>query len=103
MSGVQEIDPVLKSVRQAVSRLGIDSEGPLGQQILLLGETFYGYRFTSKEFTAVWSVTDQTLNIFDAHGKRLGSSLMSVGREERTIDGQSSIRLPESYPGRKAA
>lgn len=103
MPEVHEIDPVLQSVRQAAHHFGIHSEGPLGQQILLLGETFYGYRFTSREFTAVWSVTDQTLNIFDSNGKRLGSSLMSVGRDEAAVEGQGTLRFSGSFGGRKAA
>lgn len=101
-SEIQNIDPVLKSVRNAVRQFGFLDEGPMGQQILLLGDTFYGYRFTSKEFTAVWSAVDQTLNIFDLNGKRLGSSLLNVAREEM-IESQGTIRLPEPGKIRKAA
>jgi hypothetical protein len=102
MSGVQEIDKVLQSVRHAAYQFGLFSEGAMGQQILLLGDSFYGYRFTSKEFTAVWSASDQTLKVFDLNGKCLGHSLLYV-RVGQLIDGQGSIRLSDSYTTRKVA
>ncbi len=101
MNEVQGIDPVLISIRRAIRQLGIAAEGPMGQQILLLGDAFYGYRFTGQEITAVWSATDQTLTVFDQHGKRLGSSIVHVAKG-RMIEGQASIRLPETAD-RKAA
>ena len=100
MFDVQEIDPVLIAVRRAMRQLGIAADGPLGQQILLLGDAFYGYRFTGKDITAVWSATDQTLTVFDQHGKRLGSSIVNVSKG-RMIDGQGTIRMPTE--SRKAA
>ncbi|MDR2440742.1 MAG: hypothetical protein LBE12_15375 [Planctomycetaceae bacterium] len=102
MSGVQEIDKVLQSVRHAAYQYGFFSEGAMGQQILLLGDSFYGYRFTSKEFTAIWSASDQILKIFDLNGKCLGHSLLYV-RVEQVIDEQSSIRLSDSREIPKAA
>ncbi|MDR0391381.1 MAG: hypothetical protein LBH59_05715, partial [Planctomycetaceae bacterium] len=72
MSNVKKIDYVLQGVIKAAQKFGINDEGLIGQQILLLGDTFYGYRFTANEFTAVWSASDQMLNIFDGNGKRLG-------------------------------
>ncbi|MDR2117326.1 MAG: hypothetical protein LBP87_13190 [Planctomycetaceae bacterium] len=102
MSGVQEIDKVLQSVRHAAYQYGLFSEGAMGQQILLLGDSFYGYRFTSKEFTAIWSASDQMLKIFDPNGKCLGHSLLYV-RVDQVIDGQGSIRLSDSYGTRKVA
>jgi len=95
-------DPILKLVQSSVRQYGLVDEGPMGQQILLLGDTFYGYRFTSKEFTAVWSAADQTLNVFDPYGKQLGSSLVSV--ESGVLhDSQDMIRLPEKQKIRSAA
>ncbi|MDR2641703.1 MAG: hypothetical protein LBC74_02795 [Planctomycetaceae bacterium] len=85
MSNVKKIDYVLQGVLKAAQTFGIIDEGPIGQQILLLGDTFYGYRFTAKEFTAVWSASDQMLNIFDSDGKRLGYSVLSVPKEGTTI------------------
>lgn len=102
MSDVENIDPVLSMVKSSARQFGMIGEGPLGQQILLLGDTFYGYRFTSKEFVAVWSAADQTINFFDHDGKRLGSSLMSVTQQE-TIESQGTIRLSKTSPTRKAA
>jgi hypothetical protein len=102
MFEVQEIDPVLVAVKRAICQLGLTAAGPLGQQILLLGDAFYGYRFTGKDMTAVWSATDQALTVFDQHGKRLGSLTVSESKA-RMIDGQGTIRLPEPFESRKAA
>ena len=99
---VQEIDPVLVAVKRAIHQLGLTADGPMGQQILLLGDAFYGYRFTGKDMVAVWSAVEQTLTVFDQHGKRLGSSIVSVTKA-RMIEGQGTIRLPEPAEGRKAA
>lgn len=102
MSGIAKVDPILKLVHNSVRQFGLVDEGPMGQQILLLGDTFYGYRFTSKEFTAVWSAADQILNVFDQNGSRLGSSLMSVPRDEY-LESSASLRLPESEQIRNVA
>lgn len=90
-------DPVLKLVHRSVRQFGLVDEGPIGQQILLLGDMFYGYRFASKEFTAVWSAVDQTLSVFDQVGKRLGSTLVDLPGGESN-ECQGSIRLPEKQP-----
>ncbi|MDR1290082.1 MAG: hypothetical protein LBK06_02655 [Planctomycetaceae bacterium] len=89
MSEVKKIDYVLRGVIDAVRGFGITDEGPVGQQILLLGDTFYGYRFTGKEFTAVWSISDQMLNVFDKNGKRLGSSILVTPTGEVKLAEQS--------------
>jgi len=102
MLEVQETDPVLIAVKRAIRQLGIASDGPMGQQILLLGDSFYGYRFTGQSVTAVWSATDQTLTVFDQHGKRLGSSIVGASKA-RMIEGQGTIRLPEPSETRKVA
>ncbi|MDR1485993.1 MAG: hypothetical protein LBT09_14390 [Planctomycetaceae bacterium] len=85
MSNVKKIDCVLQGVIKTIQECGIVDEGPIGQQILLLGDTFYGYRFTAREFTAVWSASDRMLNIFDSDGKRLGCSVLEVPREGTII------------------
>ncbi|MDR1478799.1 MAG: hypothetical protein LBJ00_07645 [Planctomycetaceae bacterium] len=85
MSDVKKIDHVLRGVINAVKAFGIIEEGLIGQQILLLGDTFYGYRFTAKEFTAVWSVSDQMLNVFDKDGKRLGCSVLDSPNDRTKI------------------
>ncbi|MDR1924061.1 MAG: hypothetical protein LBQ66_06775 [Planctomycetaceae bacterium] len=94
MSEVKKIDHVLQGVIKAAQNYGIIEEGPIGQQILLLGDTFYGYRFTAKEFTAVWSVSDQMLNIFDSNGKRLGSSILTSPKENKK-NTESAVHLPD--------
>jgi hypothetical protein len=100
MSEIHEIDAVLQSVRQSVRHYGLFAEGAVGQQILLLGDSFYGYRFTAKEFTAIWSATDQILKIFDSNGQCLGNSLLNTHIEP--FEGQGAIRL-SPYQVRKAA
>ena len=102
MFEVQEIDPVLVAVKRAIRQLGIASDGPMGQQILLLGDAFYGYRFTGQSVTAVWSAADQMLTVFDQYGKRLGSSIVGVSKA-RMVEGQGTIRLPEPADSRKVA
>jgi hypothetical protein len=102
MPDVKEIDPVLSSVKKAIRQLGVSVDGPLGQQILLLGDAFYGYRFTGKDITAVWAAADQTLNVFDQNGKRLGSSIINI-LNVRMIDGEGTIRIPQPSGTRKVA
>ena len=102
MSGVKEIDNVMQSVRRAALHFGLASEGAIGQQILLLGDSFYGYRFTAKEFTAVWSASDQTLKVFDLDGRCLGNSLLSMPVEQM-IEGQGTLRFVDESSQRKAA
>ena len=102
MSNVKEIDNVLQSVRQAALHFGIASDGAVGQQILLLGDSFYGYRFTAREYTAVWSASDQTLKIFDLNGRCLGNSLLSVPVEQ-LVEGQGTLRFTDDHSQRRAA
>jgi hypothetical protein len=71
MSEIQEIDTVLQHVRQAAKRLHLPANDVITQQILLLGDAFYGYRYTAMEFTAVWSAADQLLKMFDSNGRPL--------------------------------
>ncbi len=102
MSRVLEMDPVLQAVQTAVSHFGIASEGVVGQQILLLGDSFYGYRFTARNYTAVWSASDQTLRIFDLNGRCLGSSLLSAPTAP-SVEGQGTLRLSDDIQHRRAA
>lgn len=102
MSDVMEVDKVVQSLRKTIQHLGIVSDGMFGQQILLLGDAFYGYRFTAKEFVAVWSVADQILKVFDSGGKYLGHSFLGVSLDE-PLEQESSIRLSAPKPLRRAA
>jgi len=73
MSEIQEIDTVLQRVRQIAQRLHLPANDVITQQILLLGDAFYGYRYTAAEFKAVWSAADQILKMFDSNGRPLGN------------------------------
>ncbi len=101
MSRVQENDSVLQSVRRAALYFGLASDGAVGQQILLLGDAFYGYRFTAKDYTAVWSATDQTLKVFDLNGRCLGNSLLNFPTGPM-VEGQGVLRFSEEQPRRAA-
>jgi hypothetical protein len=85
------IDPVMQIVKKSARQYGFYSGGPVGQQILLLGESFYGYRFTAKEYTAVWSAADNVLNLFDLNGKHLGSALVRIDTD-RNVKLQSTAK-----------
>jgi hypothetical protein len=71
MNDIQEIDTVFQHVRQAAGRIHLPSDAVITQQILLLGDAFYGYRFTATDFRAIWSAADQTLKVFDPNGRAL--------------------------------
>ena len=68
MDGVREVDFVLQRVRHATQRFRIPSDAAITQQILLFGDSFYGYRFTTMGFTAIWSATEQTLKVCNPDG-----------------------------------
>ena len=68
---IREIDPVLQQVRRAARQYRLPSAAPIVQQILLSGDSFYGYRFTAQDFTAVWSAADQVLEVFGTDGRIL--------------------------------
>jgi len=68
MDGVREIDSVLQRVRQAMRQFCVPLDAPMTQQILLFGNSFYGYRFTTAGFTAIWSAAEQTLKVCDPDG-----------------------------------
>ena len=71
MEGVREIDSVLQQVRQLARQFRIPADAAITQQILLFGDSFYGYRFTATGFTAVWSAAEQTLKVHDRNGQML--------------------------------
>ena len=89
MDGIQEIDTVFQHVQQAARRFYLPSDTAITQQILLLGDAFYGYRFTAMDFRAVWSAADQTLKVFDPNGR----VLEIVPTSENTM---GSMLLPSS-------
>ena len=102
MNSLNGIDPVFGAIKNDASHYGFRAENPVGQQILLVGDLFFGYRFTSPEYTAVWSVHDQTLTFFDIHGKKLGvSNLYAV--TEIVHDNDTMVSFRESKPLKKAA
>ncbi len=101
MTSVLGNDAVLQSIQQAAFHYGISSEGAVGQQILLLGDAFYGYRFTARHFTAVWSASDQTLKVFDLDGRCLGNSLLSFPVDQ-LLEGQATLRFAEETQRRAA-
>ncbi|MDR0327042.1 MAG: hypothetical protein LBI05_01965 [Planctomycetaceae bacterium] len=82
MDSVLEIDSVLQQVRQTIRRLRLPSDTAITQQILLLGDSFYGYRFAAMDFTAVWSAADQILKVFDSNGRALETFPISEICEE---------------------
>jgi hypothetical protein len=96
MDGVLEIDSVLQQVRLALQRLRLPSDAAITQQILLLGDSFYGYRFTAMDFTAVWSAADQILKVFDSNGRALETFPTTEISEE------TSESIP-MFPQRRAA
>lgn len=65
MEGTQKIDTVMQHVWQAAKRWGVSSEAVMTQQILLLGNSFFGYRFTTSGFAAIWSAVDQSIKVYD--------------------------------------
>ena len=71
MDGIREVDFVLQRVRQATRRFRIPSDAAITQQILLFGDSFYGYRFTTMGFTAIWSAAEQTLKVCNPTGQVL--------------------------------
>ena len=71
MDGVREVDSVLQRVRQAIRRFRVPSDAAITQQILLFGDSFYGYRFTTVGFTAIWSAAEQTLKVCGSDGQVL--------------------------------
>ena len=94
MDDVREIDTVLQHVRQALQRLQIPSNIAISQQILLLGDSYYGYRYTATDFTAVWSAADRTLKIFDNNAKML-ESLFLTEQNEEIITSPTNGTLPQ--------
>jgi len=89
MDSIQEVDTVIQHVRQIARRFRLPSNAAITQQILLFSNSFYGYRFTIMDFTAIWSATDQILKVFDSAGRML---------EACPISGRADIISGESIP-----
>ena len=94
MDNVREIDTVLQHVRRAAHRCRLTSDAAITQQILLFGDSFFGYRFTSLDFTAIWSAADQTLKIFDSGGKVLEVLNLPEHDDELSNDERSIEPVP---------
>jgi len=71
MDSVREVDFVLQRVRQATRRFSVPTDAAITQQVLLFDNSFYGYRFTTSGFTAVWSAAEQTLRVCNPNGQVL--------------------------------
>ena len=82
MDGILGIDTVLHHVRQVKRRFGLPSDAVISEQTLLLGGFFYGYRFTSPGFVAIWSAASQTIELYDSEKRLLDVfSLPEVAEE----------------------
>ena len=91
MDDIHEIDVVLKQVRQAAQQQHrIPDDVPITQQILLFGDLFYGYRFTARSFTAIWSAADQHLKVFDVDGNVLSASSPTEPSGDESLNASAS-------------
>ena len=102
MNGLHGVDPIFVAVKNHAQYYGFNEDTPLGQQILLLGDSFYGYRFTSREYTAVWSANDHTLTFFDIYGKKIGVSSL-YAETDVVYDHDDTLPFREATPHKKAA
>ena len=91
MDNVMEMDSVLQLVRQSAQRFGLSADTAVTQQILLIGDAFYGYRYASSDFTAVWSAADQSLKIHDINGRVL--EVISPQRSEQLTAESTALPL----------
>jgi len=89
MDSIQEIDTVLQHVRHAAQRFRLPLDAAITQQTLLFNDSFYGYRFTIMDFTAIWSAADQILKVFDSAGRML---------EAFSVSGHTGVISSESTP-----
>ena len=94
MNGIQEIDTVLQHVRQVALRFRLPSDAAITQQILLFSDSFYGYRFTIMDFTAIWSAADHFLKVFDSAGRVLAAFPISGRADVISVE---SIPLTSQY------
>ena len=97
MDNVLEMDTVLRHVRLTARKLRMPSDTAITQQILVFAESFYGYRFTTPDFMAIWSAADQILKVFDPNGRMLETVSLSDD-----TDGLSVGSIPV-IPQRRAA
>jgi len=103
MDDIQEIDTVLQQVHRAARRHRLPTEAPIAQQILLFGNSFYGYRFTTPDFTAVWSAADHGLKVFSANSQMLEDFPLSSYGEEASLEMSPSIGMTSFTPQLRAA
>ncbi|GHT21510.1 hypothetical protein FACS189419_02520 [Planctomycetales bacterium] len=96
MQDIQKIDSVLQTVQNAAEEFRFPKKA-LSQQILLLGDSFYGYRFMADDYTAVWSAADNSLKFYDGNGQQI--ALVHIGEKTET---NSVITFPKN-PERMAA
>lgn len=90
MDNIQNTDAVFQQVQQAAKRMGVPSEAAMTQQILLFGNSFYGYRFTAADFAAIWSAVDQTIKIYGQNEQLLEV----VNVSENTKDNVRTLSMP---------
>ena len=69
MDGVREIDSILQRVKMATKEYRVPSDAAITQQVLMFGNSYYGYRFTTEGFTAIWSAAEQTLKVCSSDGQ----------------------------------
>jgi len=86
LDNVLEMDTVLQYVRRTARKLRVPSDTAITQQILLFAESFYGYRFTTPDFMAIWSAADQILKVFDHNGRMLETISLSENTVGASID-----------------
>jgi len=96
MDDIREIDPVLRQVRRAARQYRLPPDAPIVQQILLFGDSFYGYRFTTQGFTAVWSAADQILKVLGADGQVL--DVCSLPETVAAVEAQPAAGIDKTVP-----
>ncbi|MDR3233943.1 MAG: hypothetical protein LBT46_09835 [Planctomycetaceae bacterium] len=101
MNDLYAIDTIEQRVRQTALQHHFRAETQT-QQILLLGDAFYGYRFIAADFAAVWSAADNTLNFFDANGQLLTVAPLEAGNNIQH-SGTGTIPFPAFPAAEKCA
>jgi len=96
MDGVRKIDSVLQHVYRTAEQHRLPSDTAITQQILLFGDSFFGYRFTARNFTAIWSAADQVLKVFDTDGQVLETFPLSEQKTELSVETILFTPLPRA-------
>jgi hypothetical protein len=71
-----QTDLVLQRVQHLAAEYRLTNR-TLTQQILLLGDAFYGYRFVCTDYVAVWSAAADAIKLFTATGKLLADTAVT--------------------------